>query len=102
MKLSKAIQNCIDDPMLRFRSLARKAEQRGIEVIGLDDSQPDSSTSDVFFAAAGAYVPEKLDYAPANGLSIMAEALQRKDPVHYYRTSQGRPISLPFPSFHQG
>ena len=76
MKLSKAIQNCIDDPMLRFRSLARKAEQRGIEVIGLDDSQPDSSTSDVFFAAAGAYVPEKLDYAPANGLSIMAEALQ--------------------------
>ena len=76
MKLSKAIQNCSDDPMRRYRALARRAQERGVEVIGLDDSQPDSSTSDVFFAAAGAYVPEKLDYAPAKGLSIMAEALQ--------------------------
>ena len=76
MKLSKAIQNCTDDPMLSYRALARQAQERGIEVIGLDNSQPDSSTSDVFFAAAGAYVPEKLDYAPAKGLSIMAEALQ--------------------------
>ena len=76
MKLSKAIQNCTDDPMLSYRALARQAQERGIEVIGLDNSQPDSSTSDVFFAAAGAYVPEKLDYAPAKGLSIMGEALQ--------------------------
>ena len=76
MILSKAIQNCIDDPMLPYRRLAREAQERGINVIGLDNSQPDSSTSDVFFAAAGAYVPEKLDYAPAKGLSIMAEALQ--------------------------
>ncbi len=76
MKLSKAILKCADDPMLRYRTLARAAEERGIEVIGLEGSQPDSSTSDVFFAAAGAYVPEKLDYAPARGLSIMAEALQ--------------------------
>ena len=76
MKLSKAIQSCTDDPMLRFHILARQAEERGIEVIGLESSQPDSTTSDVFFAAAGAYVPEKLDYAPARGLSIMAEALQ--------------------------
>ena len=43
MKLSKAIQNCTDDPMLSYRALARQAQERGIEVIGLDNSQPRSA-----------------------------------------------------------
>lgn len=76
MKFSQAIERCTADPMLRYHALARRAAERGVEVIELDQAQPDSSTSDVFFAAAGAYVPKTLDYAPAKGLSIMAEALQ--------------------------
>ena len=76
MKFSQAIERCTGDPMLRYHALARKAAERGVEVIELDQAQPDSTTSDVFFAAAGAYVPKTLDYAPAKGMSIMAEALQ--------------------------
>lgn len=76
MKLSTAIENCAVDPMLRYHALARQTRQRGVDVVELDHAHPDSSTSDVFYAATGAYMPKKLDYAPSRGLSIMAEALQ--------------------------
>ena len=52
MKFSQAIERCTADPMLRYHALARRAAERGVEVIELDQAQPDSSTSDVFFAAA--------------------------------------------------
>lgn len=80
MKLSETIRRCTDDPMLRYRRLAQTLQQQGREVLRLDRCQSDANTSEIFYAAAGSFVPEVLSYAPARGLSIMVEALQG-----YYR-----------------
>lgn len=80
MKLSGTIQKCSDDPMLRYHMLAEDALRQGKEVLRLDRCQSDVNTSEIFYAAAGSFVPQVLSYAPARGLSIMTEAVQG-----YYR-----------------
>lgn len=80
MQLSRSVRNCADDPMLPYQQLAEQAIHRGKEVFYLNRCQSDINTSEIFYAAAGSFVPEVLSYAPARGLSIMTEALQG-----YYR-----------------
>lgn len=80
MQLAATIQKCSDDPMLRYHMLAEDALRQGKNVLRLDRCQSDVNTSEIFYAAAGSFVPQVLSYAPARGLSIMTEAVQG-----YYR-----------------
>lgn len=82
MKLSQTILKCADDPMLAYRELADAAARRGTTVVRLDRCQSDLHTSEVFYAAAGSFVPRVLGYAPARGLPIMLEAMQADYRLH--------------------
>lgn len=80
MKLSKNIKRCELSPVRKFYPYERSAVERGLRVRHLNIGQPDIETPPVFFEAIRNFADSVVEYAPAPGVEIFVQAVQR-----YYR-----------------
>ena len=77
MKLSKKIELCELSPIRKFYPYSCAAEARGIKIHPLNIGQPDIQTPPAFFDAIAAHRESVLAYAPAPGIPLLLQAVQR-------------------------
>lgn len=84
MKLSRNIKRCSLSPVRKFYPYERGAVERGLRVHHLNIGQPDIETPSAFFQAIRDFTDPVLEYAPAPGVEVFVQAVQR-----YYRAFLG-------------
>lgn len=77
MKFSSKIQRCELSPVRKFYPYERGAVERGLRVHHLNIGQPDIETPPAFFEAIRSFTSPVVEYAPAPGVEIFVEAVQK-------------------------
>lgn len=77
MKFSSKVMKCGLSPMRKYHPYAVAAEEKGKTIYHLNIGQPDVMTPTAFFDAVRNFEQPVLAYAPAPGLPVMINAIQK-------------------------